>query len=55
MSEELDRIVQPARPVDAGKPETGEAKDIIQNSRRKWGIDSVQLADGWEWFIPDHE
>ena len=73
---------------EAGKPETGEAKDIIldflrmkngtapasaikefwdgqglqkpswrtiQNSRRKWGIDSIQLADGWEWFIPDHE
>lgn len=73
---------------EAGKPETGEAKDIIldflrmkngtapasaikefwdgqglqkpswktiQNSRRKWGIDSIKTADGWEWYIPDHE
>ncbi|MGO2426790.1 MAG: AAA family ATPase [Corynebacterium flavescens] len=75
---------------EAGKPETGDAKDLIldflkmnngtspvsaikeywdaqclkrptwrtiQNSRRKWGIDSLQTADGWEWFIsdPDHE
>ncbi len=25
----------------------------IANSRRKWGIDTIQTADGWEWFIPD--
>ena len=32
-----------------------ELDRTIQNSRRKWGIDSIKTADGWEWFIPDHE
>lgn len=50
-------------PVTAIK-EFWEAQDMkrptwrtIQNSKRKWGIDSLQTADGWEWFIadPHHE
>lgn len=24
----------------------------ITNNRRKWGIETFQTADGWEWFIP---
>lgn len=29
----------------------------VQNSRKKWGIETFRTDDGWEWFIPnqDHE
>lgn len=48
----------PAEDVKKYWESKGQARPswkTITNNRRKWGIDTLKTADGWEWFLPTQD